>query len=244
MIEEFSPEVREMGRGIDGKPIYSDQRLYLQFFAFGGCDDVDAVISELAGSNFDAALYVDANDPRGIGLACVSLDPNHFVSELHPFLRQGAFASLTPKPEYTMLGRAYSIGYEHDLEHVLIRRPHQRLVNPELPWVVWYPLRRNGEFQALDKKMQLKVLGEHGTIGRAFGEANLAHDIRLACFGLDKEDNDFIIGLLGEELMPLSAVVQVMRKTQQTSKYIERLGPFFVGRVVWQSPSRSLTPEA
>jgi hypothetical protein len=27
-----------------------------------------------------------------------------------------------------------------------------------------------------------------------------------------------------------------MRKTQQTSLYLERLGPFFVGRAVWQSP--------
>ena len=34
---------------------------------------------------------------------------------------------------------------------------------------------------------------------------------------------------------PLSAVVQTMRKTQQTSLYLESLGPFFVGRVVWQS---------
>jgi len=26
-----------------------------------------------------------------------------------------------------------------------------------------------------------------------------------------------------------------MRKTQQTSLYLERLGPFFVGRALWQS---------
>ena len=39
-----------------------------------------------------------------------------------------------------------------------------------------------------------------------------------------------------KELFPLSAIVQTMRKTQQTSLYLERLGPFFVGRAVWQSP--------
>ena len=44
-----------------------------------------------------------------------------------------------------------------------------------------------------------------------------------------------MVGLLGKELFPLSAIVQAMRKTQQTSLYLERLGPFFVGRVVWQS---------
>jgi hypothetical protein len=27
-----------------------------------------------------------------------------------------------------------------------------------------------------------------------------------------------------------------MRKTQQTSLYLDRLGPFFVGRAVWQAP--------
>ena len=63
-----------------------------------------------------------------------------------------------------------------------------------------------------------------------FGAADLAHDVRLACHGLDRDDNDFVIGLIGKELFPLSAVVQAMRKTQQTSLYLDRLGPFFVGR--------------
>ena len=57
-----------------------------------------------------------------------------------------------------------------------------------------------------------------------------------ACHGLDRDDNDFVIGLIGKELFPLSAVVQAMRKTQQTALYLDRLGPFFVGRAVWQSP--------
>jgi chlorite dismutase len=61
------------------------------------------------------------------------------------------------------------------------------------------------------------------------------HDVRLACFGLDRDDNDFVIGLIGKELHPLSAVVQAMRNTQQTSRYLDRLGPFFVGRAIWQS---------
>jgi chlorite dismutase len=65
--------------------------------------------------------------------------------------------------------------------------------------------------------------------------ADYAHDIRLACHGLDKDDNDFIVGLLGKDLFPLSAIVQAMRKTQQTSLYLERLGPFFVGRAIWQA---------
>ena len=39
----------------------------------------------------------------------------------------------------------------------------------------------------------------------SFGAGDLAHDIRLACHGLDKDDNDFVIGLIGKELYPLSA---------------------------------------
>ena len=50
----------------------------------------------------------------------------------------------------------------------------------------------------------------------AFGAADYAHDVRLACHGLDRDDNDFVIGLIGKDLFPLSAVVQSMRKTQQT----------------------------
>ena len=70
---------------------------------------------------------------------------------------------------------------------------------------------------------------------RIFGAGDFAHDIRLACHGLDRDDNDFIVGLVGKELFPLSAVVQAMRRTQQTALYLDRLGPFFVGRAVWQS---------
>ena len=98
-----------------------------------------------------------------------------------------------------------------------------------------YPLRRSGRFTQLPADEQRTILGEHGAIGMSFGAADYAHDIRLACHGLDKDDNDFVVGLIGKELYPLSAIVQTMRKTQQTSLYLERLGPFFVGRAVWQS---------
>ena len=97
------------------------------------------------------------------------------------------------------------------------------------------PLRRSGKFAQLPPDEQRTILAEHGAIGMSYGAADLAHDIRLDCRGLDKDDNDFVIGLIGKELFPLSHIVQSMRKTQQTALYLERLGPFFVGRVVWQS---------
>ena len=118
---------------------------------------------------------------------------------------------------------------------MLLDRPRRTVLNPAWKWAVWYPLRRSGRFAQLPPEEQRVILAEHGAIGMSFGAADYAHDIRLACHGLDKDDNDFVIGLIGKDLFPLSAIVQTMRKTQQTSLYLERLGPFFVGRAVWQS---------
>jgi chlorite dismutase len=109
------------------------------------------------------------------------------------------------------------------------------VLNPDWRWAVWYPLRRSGRFAQLPPEEQRVILAEHGAIGMSFGAADFAHDIRLACHGLDKDDNDFVIGLIGKDLYPLSSIVQTMRKTQQTSLYLDRLGPFFVGRAIWQS---------
>ena len=134
-----------------------------------------------------------------------------------------------------MLGRTYAMGYEPDLEHTLIKRPRQRVCNPEWPWAIWYPLRRSGTFEQLPAQEQRVILMEHGGVGRSFGKAGLGTDIRLACYGLDKNDNDFVIGLVGPQLYPLSSIVQRMRKTRQTSLHLESLGPFFVGKAVWQN---------
>src|SRR5207247_2631421 len=96
-------------------------------------------------------------------------------------------------------------------------------------------LRRSGKLEQRPADEQRVILPEHGTLGMSFGAADYAHDIRLACHGLDKGDNDFIVGLVGKDLYPLSAIVQAMRKTQQTALYLERLGPFLAGRAIWQS---------
>ena len=96
-------------------------------------------------------------------------------------------------------------------------------------------MRRAGSFEQLSAQEQNVILAEHGGIGRSFGRAHLGYDVRLACHGLDKNDNDFVVGLIGPELYPLSIIVQRMRKTKQTSLHLERLGPFFIGKVVWQA---------
>ena len=142
----------------------------------------------------------------------------------------------TPLPALTLFGRTYAIGYETALADTLVGRPVRTMTNPAWPWAVWYPLRRAGAFEHLSADEQRTILMEHGGIGRSYGRGDHAHDVRLACHGLDTFDNDFIAGLLGRELYPLSHVVQRMRKTQQTSRYLTALGPFFVGHALWQSP--------
>jgi len=229
-------DILEHGRGEDGRPITSNRRLFMQLSVYGGCRDTTVLVDALGGQAIEGVLYEDVNDPQGVAMLTFSEDPAYFVEDVRRLLRRTPFAELVPKPEYTMFGRTYALGYESDLVDLLIHRPIRRVLDPKLAWGVWYPLRRAGSFEQLDAKEQNAVLMEHGGVGRAYGKAGYVHDVRLACHGLDKHDNDFVIGLLGPELHPLSSVVQRMRRTRQTSLHLERLGPFFVGRVAWQSP--------
>jgi chlorite dismutase len=228
-------DISEKGRSASSEVISSNRRLFMQFIAFGGVVDPRALVEVLTAHDVKGVLYEDINDPRGVGLLSFSESPDYFLVEMRRILTQAPFAQLTPKPEHTMLGRTYAIGYEPDLDETLVYRPRRRVCDPELPWAIWYPLRRAGSFEQLSTQEQNVILMEHGGIGRAFGRAHLGYDIRLACHGLDKQDNDFVVGLVGPELYPLSLIVQRMRKTKQTSLHLEKLGPFFIGKVAWQA---------
>jgi len=230
-------DVRERGAEKDGQPQVMDRRLFMQFLAFrapeGAAPSIRDLASALSERKIAAVVYEDVNDARGIGVLTWAEDPAHFVAQVRPVLADPKLR-LVQSPEMTMFGRTYSTGYEHDLNFWLIDRPKQTVLNEAHPWSVWYPLRRSGAFAKLEPREQGAILREHGTIGRAYGAKDLAHDVRLACYGLDKNDNDFVIGLIGKELHPLSHIVQAMRKTRQTSEFIEKLGPFFVGHAAWR----------
>jgi len=229
------PDLAERGGLKHGEPQRSDERLFMQLMVFGGCKDAGAVTQCVSSAGIAGAVYEDVNDPRGVAIVSMSTDPSYFLDVVRPMLMRSPFEDLTLKSDYTMMGRTYSLGYEPDLREALIERPRRTVLNPAWRWAMWYPLRRSGSFSQLPIEEQRTILAEHGAIGMTYGAADLAHDVRLACHGLDRDDNDFVIGLIGKELFPLSALVQSMRKTQQTSLYLERLGPFFVGRVVWQA---------
>ncbi len=229
-------DISNKGGVRNGERQVSERQLFMQLLAFGNCTESVPLARALEGVGIQGVLYEDINDIQGVALLTWNENPDFFVTTLRRFILKPPFASLRPKPEYTMLGRTYSLGHEPNLDDWLLHRPRRTVSNQDWPWAVWYPLRRSGAFSALSPEEQTSILSEHGKIGHAFGEAGYAQDIRLACFGLEKNDNDFVIGLVGRQLYPLSACVQAMRKTRQTSHYIQSMGPFFVGKALWQSP--------
>ena len=213
------------------------RRLFVQLLAFerpaaaspGAV--LDAFGRALQRHGLTGVVYEDVQHPRGYALLTLSEDPADFVTKVRPALAESPLSELSVRPRLGMLGRTYSSGFEQNLEYWLLRRPRETVLNEAWPWAVWYPLRRKGAFERLEGAEKGSVLREHGTIGRAYAEADLAHDVRLACHGLDENDNEFVIGLIGKELYPLSRVVQAMRSTRQTSEFMDQMGPFFVGRV-------------
>jgi chlorite dismutase len=232
------PDISEKGGLKGGQPQRSDERLFMQLLVFSGCRDSAPLAEHLEQTGVTGVLYEDLNDPSGVAVLVLHRTPAYFLEVLRPALNEPPFAVLSKKPALTMFGRTYALGYEPDLAEALFDRPTRTVLNRAWPWAVWYPLRRSGRFAQLSADEQRVILAEHGAIGLTFGAADLAHDIRLACHGLDQNDNDFVVGLIGKDLYPLSAVVQAMRKTKQTALYLDQLGPFFVGRAAWQSEQR------
>ncbi len=235
-------DLRERGAPIDGEPQRLDARIFMQLLVVTP-KRVDAKTGHALGktvaeSGVGVVIYEDVNHPRSFGVLTFSQNPDVFVKKTRPALLSFDEA-LDVRSDMTMIGRAYSTGYEPDLEFWMLKRPVETVLNEAWPWAIWYPLRRSGAFEKLEPRDKGSILREHAEIGKEYGRHNLAHDVRLACHGLDQNDNEFVIGLVGEKLHPLSHVVQRMRGTRQTSEYINQMGPFFVGRALYRSPEKS-----
>jgi hypothetical protein len=229
-------DVLEYGGKKEGVRQSTNRRLFMQLLVFEGRSghEADAAKSRIAErcerAHVPAVLYADVQSPRGLGILTWNESPAHFVHNVRPvFADEDA---LTLQSGLCMLGRTYATGHEPELEWTLLKRPIENVTHEAYAWHVWYPLRRTRAFARLDPQEQGQILREHAQIGMAYGAQGLAHDVRLACYGLDACDNEFVIGLVGPELHPLSHLVQAMRKTRQTSEFIEKMGPFFVGYVV------------
>jgi chlorite dismutase len=193
------------------------------------------LLSTLRARNIPGVVYADAMDPRSLALLSWSEDPARFVTDVRSLFSEPLLQSVELRNDFGMIGRTYSTGHEPELEWTLLRRPIENVTNEAYRWHVWYPLRRKGAFAKLEPIDQSHILREHAALGMAYGQQELAHDVRLACHGIDAGDNEFVIGLVGRDLHPLSHLVQAMRKTRQTSEFIEKMGPFFVGWVLGRS---------
>ena len=233
-------DVRERGAPRDGIPQVLDRRLFMQLMVFEAdktrspAEALSNLAAVLTRSNVPSVVYEDVNNPHGLGVLTWSEEPLDFATRVRPVFGDPQTSGLNLLREYTMLGRSYSSGFETDLEYWLLRRPRETVLNPAWPWAVWYPLRRSGAFERVEPRERGSILREHAGIGKAYGAEDLAHDVRLACHGLDANDNEFVIGLIGKDLHPLSHVVQAMRSTRQTSEFITQMGPFFVGRAAFR----------
>jgi chlorite dismutase len=231
------PDLLERGAPVEGVNQTLDARLFMQLQVFTGCLDTGTVVGAVRESGLEAVVYANVNDPRGVGVLLMSEDPGLFVARGRDLLTRPPFPGLVPMPDFTMMGRTYSSGREADLVDFLLHKSRRNALNPELGWAIWYPLRRIGAFNRLSRDEQGKMMLEHALLGRAYGEAGHAVDIRLECHGLDRDDNEFVLGIVGKELYPLSRLIKDMRRTRQTSEFMEKMGPFFIGRVLWQAPT-------
>jgi chlorite dismutase len=220
-------DVNEYGGKRDGVRQQMNRRLFMQLLVLE--ESAGVLLEKMRSEHIPAVVYADIADPKSSGLLTWSEDPVHFATRVRSAVTGRV------RDGWTMLGRTYATGYEPDLEHWLLQRPIDNVMDEKSPWHVWYPLRRSGAFARLPEQEQSSILREHAQIGLAYGQAGLAHDVRLACHGLDVKDNEFVIGLVGAELHPLSHLVQAMRKTRQTSEFIVQMGPFFVGHVAGRS---------
>jgi chlorite dismutase len=231
-------DVREYGGKRDGNRQAMDRRLFMQLLVFdvptgSGVDDaVQALGDRCARDRIPSVIYADAMSPRGLGLLTWGESPEHFVRTVRPLFGRAPGEGdtvLEPRREFAMIGRTYATGHEPELEWALLQRPIENVKNEAYRWHVWYPLRRTPAFARLDAHEQSQILREHAQLGMAYGAQELAHDVRLACYGLDAADNEFVIGLVSRDLHPISHLIQAMRKTRQTSEFVEKMGPFFVG---------------
>ena len=153
-----------------------------------------AAVEAVKRSGLLAAVYANRNDARGIGIVAMDEDPAMFAESFRALLTAPPFDTLTPLPDFTMLGRTYAQGREADLKDFLLNKVPRNVLNPRCPWAVWYPLRRIGAYNRLSRADQGKIMMEHGMLGRRYGEAGFAADVRLECHGIDRDDNEFVIG--------------------------------------------------
>ena len=113
-MSETTLDIREKGRA-NGKEIYSDRRLFMQFLGFGEVTDVAALVKSLEESGMDAVLYEDVNDARGVGLLTVPWALG--ARGAHEFVEGDEFGA-DRRGEARYVDRGQVIGLERTVEIV------------------------------------------------------------------------------------------------------------------------------
>lgn len=231
-----APELREVGAvTASGDRQFMSKRLYMQLRVLDlATNQTVAEFAQLLKAAMAArpyVLYREALTSNGVGLLTWSEDPSFFVNDLNGVL-ESLKNLFVERVGWTMFGKTYSNGHEKDLDEFLFKKPIRAAQNEKWDWAIWYPLKRRGPFYIQPAADQCRMLLAHAGIGKSFADVGAAHDIRLKCFGIDPLDNEYVIGLCGDDVHNLSRVVEEMRKTQHTAEFLERLGPFFVGKKI------------
>src|SRR3712207_3824134 len=94
------PDLSEKGGNRNGQPQRSNERLFMQFMAFGGSTDTSPLVRALDHAGLTGVLYEDVNDPRGVGLLTLSRNPDDFIERVRPMLNAPPFDRLVHKPEF------------------------------------------------------------------------------------------------------------------------------------------------
>ena len=94
------PDISERGGMKNGQPQRSDARLFMQFLAFGGCEQARPLIDAVDSAGVPGVLYEDLNDPRGVALLTFSDDPNFFLDRVRPMLNGPVFRPLVQKKSH------------------------------------------------------------------------------------------------------------------------------------------------
>lgn len=223
------PELAEKGHG----GTVSNRRLYFQLRVLDAPDANQAhegiikLRESLRGVGKGWILYRDTCSAHSVGVLVWSEEPEDFALKLPNAI--ASCGKLVERRGWTMLGRTYANGHERDLEDFLLKKPARTLLCEDERWAIWYPMRRKGLFYLRPPAEQCDMLLTHASIGKSYADAGAAKDVRLKCYGIDEKDNEFVIGLIGKELFPLSRIVEDLRKTEHTSTYMQSLGPFFIG---------------
>jgi len=217
-----------------------DKRMYFQCIVYdvstaSECAKIQQNLhNSLKSKSIPHVIYDDTQNASAFGLLIWNTDPSMFATQIRPVLQERQFDLAKQRPGWTMFGKTYTNGHEKDMEHFLLKKPVLAALEEKNVFGIWYPMRRKGEFWMLEPDLKCQYVLHHASIGRAYGAAGMATDVRLNCFGMDEADNEFVIGLIGQDLNILSKIIQDMRMTKHTSLYMDKLGPFFVGHKKFQ----------